>query len=80
MTDRILLIDLPPGINARIVGVLGGINFRKRLESLGLRPGSIIRKINTQFGRGPITVQVGRTQVALGYGMAGKIEVEVVDA
>lgn len=74
-----LLINLQPGESGLVTGILGGINFHKKLESLGIRKGVVVKKLTAQFGRGPITIQVGRTQVGLGYGMAQKIEVERVE-
>jgi ferrous iron transport protein A len=55
----------------------GGYGFIDRLHSLGIRPGRRVTKVSGMFMRGPVTLQVGRAQVAIGYGMAGKILVEV---
>ncbi|MCK4665422.1 ferrous iron transport protein A [Candidatus Dependentiae bacterium] len=76
MKKDIMLTELEAGIPARVLQILGGTNFLRKLESLGIRPGVIIRKVSSQFGRGPVTIQVGKTQVAIGYGMAQKISLE----
>ncbi len=60
-----------------VVSLNGGYNFILRLHNLGIRPGKKITKVGANFWRGPITVQVDKTNLALGFGMAGKIMVEV---
>ncbi len=47
-----------------------------RLSALGIRPGKRITKISAMLMRGPVTVQVDRAQVAVGFGMASRIIVE----
>ena len=76
MKKNIVLTDLTEGVPAKICQISGGRQFQKKLESLGIRPGVIIRKVSSQFGRGPVTIQLGQTQVAIGYGMAQKISLE----
>jgi ferrous iron transport protein A len=44
---------------------------------LGIRPGVEITKISSQLMAGPVIVQVGNTQSALGFGMAMKVIVEL---
>lgn len=56
---------------------MGGHGLAGRLNALGIRPGKRITKVSGMFMRGPMTVQVDRAQVAIGFGMAGKIVVEV---
>ncbi|MBN2534577.1 MAG: ferrous iron transport protein A [Spirochaetales bacterium] len=48
----------------------------QRLEAMGIRPGIIITKISNHFLRGPVIIEVGRTQLAIGYGMAARILVD----
>ena len=66
-----------PGRHGHHGGRGHGHGFVDRLHSLGIRPGKRITKVSGMFMRGPVTLQVGRAQVAIGYGMAGKILVEV---
>ena len=47
-----------------------------RLGALGIRPGQRLTKVSAMFMRGPITVQSGGAQVAIGFGMAIRIIVE----
>jgi ferrous iron transport protein A len=62
-----------------IVGILGGHGLRRRLEAMGVRPGKTITKVGGQAFRGPVTLRVDHTQIALGFGMANKIVVDVDD-
>ncbi len=62
----------------RIVGISGGSGMMQRLDAMGIRCGKQIRKLSSQMMRGPIVLQIDNTQVALGYGMAKKIMVELM--
>lgn len=64
-------------MKGRIIQIKGGIIAAKRLEVLGVRPGKDIIKINAHFWRGPITVKVNSSVVAIGHGIASKVLVEV---
>jgi ferrous iron transport protein A len=84
---QITVSQMQPGQSGTVVQILEGHGhhrgrghghgFVDRLHSLGIRPGRRITKVSGMFMRGPVTLQVGRAQVAIGYGMAGKILVEV---
>ena len=47
----------------------------RRLEALGILPGSVVTVINNS-GRGPLLVEVRGSRVALGRGVSGRIQVE----
>jgi len=55
----------------------GGHNFLNRVQSMGIRPGKKIKKISSNFWCGPQTVEVDNVRVAIGWGMAKKIFIEV---
>jgi ferrous iron transport protein A len=65
------------GQSGKVVEIQGGDRLASRLKSLGIRPGKRITKVSSMILRGPVTVQVDRSQVAIGFGMAGKILVDV---
>ena len=71
----ISLTRLPAGGRGRVVSVAGGHRMAERLLAMGIRPGQTITKLSAMFLRGPVTVKAGRTQLALGHGMARKIMV-----
>ncbi len=54
-----------------------GPGFGRRLEALGIRPGKKVTKVGSMFFRGPVTLRVDNAQVAIGFGMANRILVEV---
>lgn len=72
------LNELRSGQSGVVRGVAGGFGIVRRLESLGLRPGKVVTKISSQFLAGPVTVMVDGRQLAIGRGMAAKVQVEVV--
>jgi ferrous iron transport protein A len=65
------------GQTGTVIQILGGRGLTQRLEALGIRPGKKVTKISSAFFRGPITLRVNHAQVALGFGMANKILVEI---
>ena len=72
------LNELRPGQSGVVRGVAGGFGIARRLESLGLRPGKVVTKISSQFLAGPVTVTVDGREIAIGRGMAAKVQVEPV--
>lgn len=71
------LSKMQSGRQAKVVEIQGGETVTARLSALGLRPGKIVTKISSMLWRGPVTIQVGSTRVAIGRGMADKIIVEL---
>jgi len=74
---QITLTQMKTGQNGTVVQVQGGRGLVNRLNALGIRPGSRITKLSSMLMRGPITIQVDRAQVAVGFGMAKRIIVEL---
>jgi Fe2+ transport system protein FeoA len=72
------LVKLSSGKSARIVSIEGGSNLITKLQNLGLKEAMEIKKITGASGRGPVVVKSGRTQIAIGVGMASKIMVEPI--
>ena len=67
------LTQMGSGEEGIVVDIQGGYGLLRKLESLGVRVGVRIKKVSSQFLRGPVIIQIGNTQVALGYGMASRI-------
>ena len=61
------------GTSGTVVAIEGGAHLVKRLDALGIRPGVQITKRSSQLLRGPVTIAVGNSQVAIGHGMAKRI-------
>jgi len=75
-----MLIDLTqmrPGETGIVKEIRGGQGLVRKLHSMGLRPGKEATKVSSHFWRGPQTLEIGNTQVAVGFGMALKIFLEV---
>ena len=71
------LNELKSNESGTILEIQGGTAMISRLGALGIIPGQKIKKISAMFSRGPVTVQVNRSQIALGFGMARRILVDV---
>ncbi|MCM8792546.1 MAG: ferrous iron transport protein A [Candidatus Omnitrophica bacterium] len=76
--NKLSLTQLKQNQRAKVLDIVGGIGIKQRLLALGIYPGREITKISHFALRGPVTVKVGRTTLALGYGMAEKIIVELI--
>lgn len=61
------------GQSGTVVQIPGGYRVVSRLSAMGIRPGKRITKVSAMFMRGPVTVQVDRAQLAIGYGVANRI-------
>jgi Fe2+ transport system protein FeoA len=57
----------------------GGHGLANRLSALGIMPGKRITKISSTLMRGPVTVEIDRARVAIGFGMASRILVQLDD-
>ncbi len=79
MPDRkqIALSRMQTGQSGIVVQIQGGHGMVNRLSVRGIRPGKRITKISSMFMRGPVTIQVDGAQVAIGFGMASRIIVEL---
>ena len=74
--NRIDLTQINKGESVKVIEINGGQKFKERVEAIGLREGSQIIKLSTQFLSGPITIKIGRIKLAIGQGMARKIFVD----
>ncbi len=74
---QITLARMQAGQSGIVVQVQGGHGMVNRLSALGIRPGKRVTKVSGGFMRGPVTVQVGRAQVAVGFGMANRVMIEL---
>ena len=77
MKYTIALVDMRAGQRGVVRGIRAGRGMQERLLAMGIRPGREIAKTSGPFMRGPVTVRVGNSQLALGFGVARKVWVEV---
>ena len=69
------LCDLGSGEHGIVRELQGGRRLAARLAGLGLTPGAAVAVMHN-YGRGPITVSVMHTRVAIGLGQAARVLVE----
>ena len=74
----VTLRQMRTGQSGIVLQIQGGHGLINRLSALGIRPGQRITKVGSTFMRGPVTIKVGNARVAIGFGMANKIIVELV--
>jgi len=75
--DILPLTAMRPGQRGLIVDVKGGRKLGDRLEALGVRPGRRVTKVSSMLLGGPVTIEVDRSQIAIGHHMASRILVDV---
>lgn len=78
--DETRLSELSNGERAIIKDLAAGHRFQGRMAALGIRVGKTLRKIASQPLRGPIVIEIDRSLIALGQGMAEKIFVEKIES
>lgn len=71
------LTQLKIGQSGKVIEIRGDVSLVKKLESMGIRPSKEITKIGAQFWRGPQIVKVGNSEIAIGFGMAKRVLIEV---
>ena len=67
------LTQLAQGQSAQVVKLEGGQALRQKLQNLGIREGVTVKKVRAVSVHGPIIIKAGRTEIALGRGMASKV-------
>lgn len=73
-----LLAFAPQGTQLRITSIEGGVELRHRLKELGLVDSARFELLQAD-GNGPVMIRLGGSKIAIGRGMAHKIEVEPAD-
>ena len=73
------LDQLSFGRKAKIVAVGGGYGLRRHLQQMGLHPGDTVFVSSGGAFRGPLLVSFHGSQIAIGRGIARKIEIEPVE-
>jgi len=71
------LIDLKSGDEGKIFSIEGGAKAVKRLEDMGLTPGTTVKILRSAPFSGPVEISVRDTSLVIGRGMAGRIFVSV---
>ncbi len=72
-----IIISINPSPRHRHHGHHNRGRFRKRLEDMGLTPGTKLTVVNSAPFHGPIELHVRGSRLAIGRGMAERIQVRV---
>ena len=72
------ILDAPKGKKVRIINYHGGKGISHKLRQLGLYPGREIVILRYAPLGGPVMIDAQGRSVAIGRGIASKVEVEVV--
>jgi Fe2+ transport system protein FeoA len=73
------ITQLANGTSARVIKISARGQLGARLAAMGITPETVITKKGASFLRGPVVIQKGQVQIAIGYSMAQKIIVEQVE-
>ncbi len=73
------LINIDNGKKVKILKISGGKNIRQHLQCLGIHIGDVVTLKKRSFLGGPVLLEINGYDVALGKGVASKIEVEEVE-
>ncbi len=74
---KISLLRMAENKRGKIAEFSGGAVFQHKMMSMGLYPGREITKISHFALRGPVTVKAGRSIIAFGHNVAGKIIIKI---
>jgi len=71
------LLDAPIGKLVKIIDYRGGKGVNSKLRQLGLTPGRSVKIVRYAPMEGPVMVDVEGRLIALGRGIANRVQVEV---
>ena len=74
---KLSLIQMKENRKAKVLEISGGRILQHRMMSMGIYPGREITKLSHFALKGPVTVRVGKSVLALGHGVAAKIILEI---
>lgn len=70
------LLELGKGKSAKIIGIGEGPEFRRKLATLNIREGKVLKVVACQLFGGPVCIEIDGRKSTLGMGMAGRVMVE----
>ena len=71
------LAQMRNGQSGIVVRLQGGYAFIRHVQAMGVIEGKRLTKLASQPLRGPVLVSVDNLQIAIGYGMARRIFLDV---
>ena len=78
MQEEVLisLACMDTGCSGVVYDIQGGYGIMSTLKSLGITPGKRITRITPLLIEGPITIEMDKVQVVIGFSMASRITVK----
>jgi DtxR family Mn-dependent transcriptional regulator len=73
------LSNLKPDERGKVAFIRGGRQSSRRIQDMGLTPGTYLKMVNAAPFNGPVEIEVRGTSLALGRRLAGQVYVEVED-
>jgi Fe2+ transport system protein FeoA len=73
---KVRLVNSKEGDRVRIASFEGGAGLHEKLSQYGLFPGDMARVLRIAPFDGPMLLEIGGREIALGRGIAAKIIVE----
>ena len=73
---NINITQMKNGEPAKIISILGGCEMVRRLDAMGIIPGTDIIKKSSSAMKGPVVLEKNGKHLAIGFRMAQKIIVE----
>ena len=73
-----LLLDAPKNKRVKIINCRGGRGISHKLRQLGLCPGREVKVLRFAPLGGPVMIDAEGRSIALGRGIASRVEVEVI--
>ncbi len=70
------LLEVNTGRSVRVRQIHGGLVLEHKLRQLGVFPGDLAQVVRHAPLGGPVLIEIGGRSIALGRGIAAKIEVE----
>ena len=74
---KLSLVQMKEKRKGKVVNISGGLSLINKFMSMGIYKGREITKLSHFALKGPVAIKAGRTVLALGHSLAGKITVEV---
>jgi ferrous iron transport protein A len=72
------LLDAPKGTPLRVIDYSGGRGVGTKLRQLGLCPGRKVKVLRYAPLGGPVMIDVEGRSIAIGRGIASRVQVEMV--
>lgn len=73
---KLSLLQMRANQKGKISEIAGGKALADKLNGMGVYKGKEVTLLSHFVFKGPVAIKVGRSVLALGYGMANKIMVE----